>query len=91
MIDPDLKKHLEDIDDGVANVAHRIGGNWTAIYRGILGGFGYVIGAFIAILLIGWILNVVGVIPYFKSQVDQWRSALQVGQTKVTPQRTSGQ
>jgi hypothetical protein len=79
MIDPELKSHLELIEK-------KLGGGWYSFRSGILGGIGYVIGAALAILLIGWILNIIGVIPAFKSEVNQLQSLLkQVNQRDYLP------
>ena len=77
MIDPELNKQLNEINLGIERVSHKIGGSWYAFFRGLLTGFGYVLGAFAAVLLIGWMLNVIGIIPAFKKYADQWRGVLQ--------------
>lgn len=46
---------------------------WVNLGRGMLRGFGSVLGAGLAIILIGWFLNIIGVIPAFQKQAEIWR------------------
>ncbi len=69
----EIEKQVEEISQNVELIRIKTGGSWTAFFRGILTGFGSVIGAFVAILIIGWALNVVGIIPAFKQQAESWR------------------
>jgi hypothetical protein len=77
MIDEELKAHLEAINRNVYSVNAKLAGKWNAFVRGILTGFGSVLGAFIAVAIIGYILNLVGIIPSLKSEVDSWKNILQ--------------
>ena len=63
---------------------------WVSFSRGLLTGFGSILGAGIAIILIGWFLNVIGVIPAFQKQAEQWKQAfIQNSQTYVAPDSTT--
>ncbi len=77
MIDPDLKQQLEEINKNVQTVAKRVGGSWKAFWYGIARGLGSVLGAALAIILIGWILNTLGYIPAFRDQVNEWKQIIQ--------------
>jgi hypothetical protein len=68
-------KRLTEINDNLDKINSRMGNYWFAFGRGLLTGFGSVLGAGIAILLIGWFLNIIGVIPAFKSYTDDLRNA----------------
>ena len=76
MIDPELKKHLESIEKELIYFRKEMTGVRVTLVRGIVYGAGYVIGAVLLILLIGWILNIIGVIPAFNDRVKEFRSAL---------------
>ncbi len=67
------------------SINHRVGGSWMALWRGLLTGFGGVIGAFIAVLIIGWVLNIVGIIPALRQQATAWRDSLQQAQQRQLP------
>ncbi len=82
MIDPELKEHLEKIELQLSKTHTVSTGVWHTLLRGCMYGVGYVIGAVLIILIVGWILDVVGVIPAFSREVTQFRTALQnVGTT----------
>lgn len=85
MDDQEFQKQIENINLNVEKINHRVGGSAMALWRGVLAGFGYVIGAFIAILIIGWVLNAIGVIPAFKAQVESLKDTLQQAQTRQVP------
>jgi len=82
MNENDLNKNVSEINDHVAQISRKVGGSWLALWRGILTGFGYIIGALIAVIIIGWVLNIVGVIPAFKNQVESLKNTFQQAQTQ---------
>ena len=77
MIDPELKKDLNRIDKELSHMDKASNGMWRTLWRGAIYGAGYIIGAVVVIVIIGWVLNVVGVIPAFDRQVAEFRAALQ--------------
>ena len=90
MIDPELKQHLNTINQSVVRLDK--GRWWKSLLDGILRGFGSILGVILAVLFLGWMLNVAGVIPAFKQEVEQWRKLLQDTQRQVpTTQRSVDQ
>lgn len=85
-MEPDLKHQLQGIQHEIKEVSDKLGGNWWALFRGMIGGFGSVLGAFLALLIIGWVLNVIGIIPALKTKADQWQNALTNAQQGQLPQ-----
>lgn len=85
-MEPDLKHQLQNIQAEITEVSDKLGGNFWAFFRGVLGGFGSVIGAFLALLIIGWVLNIIGIIPALKTKVDQLQGTLQNAQQSTLPQ-----
>lgn len=69
--------NLEQIHQDIISVRNKLPGHWKGLWNGILTGIGSVIGVALAILIIGFILNVIGVIPSFKNEVDSWKGILQ--------------
>lgn len=77
MIDPELKEHLEKIENALKHSDKASNGLMRTFWKGAIYGAGYIIGAVIIIVIVGWILNIVGVIPAFTRQVVEFRTALQ--------------
>lgn len=82
MSDPNNKR-IEEIKNNLTEINQKLGGTWKSLFRGLLTGFGSVLGAALAIILIGYLLNIVGVIPAFKQQADDWKEILQQSQTRA--------
>lgn len=77
MIDQELKTHLENIEKELTTLHNDYKSLSNSFKRGIFYGAGYVIGVVLIIVLVGWILNIVGVIPAFNAQVKDFRAALE--------------
>jgi len=81
MLDPDLKEQLEKMDRRLVGIFHKTESLWRAFVRGVLQGLGSVLGVVLAVLIIGWILNAMGVIPGVKEQArkfqDMWQQTLE--------------
>ncbi len=76
MLDPDLKEHLIAIEKELVQIRRSSGGYASNLMRGILYGAGYVLGVALIIVIIGWVLNKIGVIPQISNQVNAFRAAL---------------
>jgi hypothetical protein len=81
MIEPELKQILNEIHSSVVRLDK--GRWWKSLLDGIFRGVGSIIGVTIAILIIGWVLNVIGIIPSFRQEVDRWRGLLQETQKQL--------
>lgn len=79
-----MQAHLENIDRNVAAIQKKAGNRFTSLFNGVLSGFGSVIGAAIALAIIGWLLNAVGIIPAFKEEASRWQQLLQNAPTSRT-------
>ncbi len=73
-------KKLDELNANLAGINNKLGNYWFAFGKGLLSGLGSVLGAGIAIILIGWFLNVIGVIPALSNTATQWREAFQATQ-----------
>lgn len=77
---------LKEINENLEQVNKNLGSLWLSFAKGSLYGLGSVIGAGLAIILIGWFLNIIGVIPALKKTSEQWRTAIQqVQDAKYAP------
>lgn len=84
MVDPELKSYLTEINKNLLKLGRPT--KRQALFNGILSGLGSVIGVAIAVALIGWALNFVGIIPAIGQQAKQWQGILgQTQQYKNTP------
>ncbi len=89
-----MDNDLKEFNENLKNLNESMRSYWPSLVKGILTGFGSVLGAGLAILLIGWFLNVIGVIPAFQKQADQWRQIFlqnQNSQTYVSPEGSGSQ
>ncbi len=77
MIEHLNNKDVEKLNENLTTISARLGNMWLAFGKGLLTGFGSVLGAGLAIILIGWFLNVIGVIPALSNSATQWREAFQ--------------
>lgn len=77
MIDPELKHHLETIEQELCDLKVKTTSIRSNFIRGAICGAGYVIGVVLIIVILGWILNIVGVIPAFNAQVAEFRATLE--------------
>lgn len=73
-------KKLDELNDNLSGINSKLGNYWSAFFKGLLTGLGSVLGAGVAIILIGWFLNVIGVIPALSKSAEQWRNAFQQNQ-----------
>lgn len=76
MIDPELEKHLEIIEKELTELRKSSTSLRSSLLRGAVYGAGYIVGAVLVIIIIGWVLNIVGIIPAFNTQVQELRDAL---------------
>lgn len=67
------EKEFREFNQNLSDLNRRLGSVWLNLLKGLVTGFGSVLGAGIAIILIGWFLNVIGVIPAFQRQAEEWR------------------
>lgn len=66
----EIKRHLARIDNALNS-------SWRSFLRGTFQGLGSILGAVVIIFVIGWLLNILGVIPAFKDYVDDFKGILQ--------------
>ena len=79
-MEPELKTELEKINRSLVSIVHKTESIWRAFVRGLVHGIGSVLGVVAAVLLIGWILNTMGIIPGLKEQAtklqNMWQETL---------------
>jgi hypothetical protein len=66
MIDPELKQELDSVRSTLEDIRESVAPTrWGLFVQGLWRAAGYVAGLVIAVVAIGWILTVLGVIPFF--------------------------
>lgn len=76
-MDLELKGYLEKFDQRLQAIQYKKEGMLRAFFRGIMSGLGYIAGFVLALVIIGFILNVIGVIPAFRQQAREWQQTLE--------------
>ena len=81
MNDVDLQKHVEQIEQQLIAINKKTPGHLGAFGKGVLTGFGSLIGVALGLVILGYVLNAIGVIPAFRSEADSWKQILQRSQS----------
>ncbi len=90
MTERELHTLLEDIKQNTALTAKGLPW-WKVLLNGLFGGFGYVVGFVLALAVLGFVLNVIGVIPAFRREVDDWQKLLQQTQQRLPSLKSNTQ
>jgi hypothetical protein len=55
---------------------------WQMFVQGLWRAVGYLVGLILAIAIIGWILNIIGLIPFFSDFSENMKEILRLARTK---------
>lgn len=86
-MEQEINKQIQEISKNVAQLNGKAGSKWAALFNGFLGGLGYAIGFAVAVALLGYLLNAVGVIPAFRNEVNQWKQIIEQTQKRTPIQK----
>ena len=70
----DLTTAMDELKGSVDRLSKRFSSWWKIVWYGMLQGAGAVLGATAVILLIGWLLNIVGVIPFLSESANELKT-----------------
>lgn len=77
MTEQEFQKEIGEIKSLLSNISkHTHHPIWRSFVNGMLSGLGSIFGVVLALTIIGWILNTVGVIPAFQHQAGEWKQLL---------------
>jgi len=77
-MDPKLQKDLRKIEGELKSIRQQTSPGWKRlILNGMLQGAGWVVGSIIGIILLGWLLSIMGVIPGFGQLASKVQAAVQ--------------
>ena len=63
-----LNSKLEEMQKSLHNIEKSLNpSRWNMLVQGLWRGVGYLIGLVIAVALLGWMLNAIGVIPFLNT------------------------
>jgi hypothetical protein len=75
MADPELRQ-LKEIKKELSEIKERTADPKRVFLNGVLYGAGALIGGIVAVALIGWVLNILGIIPGLNELADYGRSLM---------------
>ncbi|MFA7252512.1 MAG: hypothetical protein WC027_01510 [Candidatus Paceibacterota bacterium] len=76
-MDPELKEQLGIINKHLSVIEEELRPTrWKMFTQGIWRAVGYLLGLLIAIALLGWVLNIIGVVPWFQNIAEELNNIL---------------
>lgn len=69
-------EHLKNIQEELSEIKEQTANPWASFWRGMLQGAGAIVGGIAAIILLGWVLSLLGILPGFSVIVDSIRTAM---------------
>jgi Na+/proline symporter len=75
MIDEELKSSLNEINKNLVDMKNKkYPGVWRAFFQGMFSAFGYLVGIVFVIFILGWFLNLIGVLPQVEKQIKDFQA-----------------
>ena len=88
MIDPELEKHLAEINNNLVQIKKKTKtGIWRSFFNGIFSALGYLVGLTIVVVVVGWFLNKVGLLPAFKKQLADFSDFISEAKKVIAPDK----
>lgn len=88
MIDPELEKNLKEINNNLAEIKKKTRtGIWHSFFNGIFSALGYLVGLTIVVVIVGWFLNKIGLLPAFKKQLADFSDLISETKKVVAPDK----
>ncbi|MEI6864381.1 MAG: hypothetical protein WCK46_03430 [Candidatus Adlerbacteria bacterium] len=75
-LDREGVEHLKHIEEEVTEIKKRTPGSWRAFSNGVMQGMGAIVGGVLAVILLGWILSIFGVLPGLNVVVPYIQNAI---------------
>lgn len=93
MIDPDLQKQLEGINQNLTEIKKKTGppGVWRSFFNGVFGAFGYLVGIILVVVVVGWVLNKTGLIKPFQEQWQKFQNFMYQAENTMSATQQAGQ
>jgi hypothetical protein len=82
MIDPELQHYLSGINQHLVDIKkQQKQGIWRLFFNGMFSAFGYIVGLFVFVFVLGFILNKLGILPAWREQVKTFQSLIDKAQS----------
>lgn len=74
MLDPEMKTYLVEINQHLVEIrAKRSPGIWRSFFNGMFSALGYIVGLALIVVILGWVLNQMGLTAQFKQQLKDYQ------------------
>jgi hypothetical protein len=81
MIEPELQHYLSGINQHLVEIKkNQKQGIWRSFFNGVFSAFGYIVGLFVFIFVLGFILNKLGILPAWKEQIKTFQTLIDKAQ-----------
>ncbi len=92
MLDPELQHYLSGINQHLVDIKNkRTPGIWRSFFHGVFTAWGYIVGFALFIVILGWFLNRIGVLPEFQKQVRDFQAFMSSAQKMISGEGGSQQ
>jgi hypothetical protein len=82
MLDPELQHYLSGINQHLVDIEkNQKQGIWRHFFKGMFSAFGYIVGLFLFVFILGFILNKLGILPAWREQVKTFQSLIDKAQS----------
>lgn len=71
-----MQEMNDEMNQHLARIDRALNSPWRAFVRGTFQGLGAIVGAAIVLVFVGWILNIIGVIPAFRDSAAEFKQLL---------------
>lgn len=69
-------EHLKNIQEELSDIKEQTTNPWSSFLRGVLQGAGAIVGGVAAVILLGWLLYIAGLIPGLSTMVHAIQDAM---------------
>lgn len=72
-MEQDLEKQLQEINSNLVEIKNKKQGIFRSFFNGMFSALGYIVGLALIVVILGWFLNRIGLLPVFKQQISDFQ------------------
>ncbi len=92
MLDPELHNYLSGINQNLVDLKNKkTPGIWRSFFNGMFSALGYLAGLALVLLILGWVLNKMGLTAAFQQQMRDYQSFFNEAKKVMSAGGQSGQ